>query len=191
MRRDGRRPVELLLGLWLLGSGCDPTFGLSLPSTFSAQEVTIAPAAQTLAIGDSVTLEVTIQPSSTLPLLWHVVSEGADLPLTQEDGASASVTAGGPGFSYVSAMLSDESGFATAIIKVLPLPFANECGADEECSGDMICRQSVTLCHRSCTFGCASDEDCPPLTRSSCNLDFHTCRAITNVDVQCPALNDG
>src|SRR4051812_17531567 len=150
------------------------------PRTFQ-----LTPDAQTLAVGETVTVRAIVSGEDNPALLWTRDCESGSVAVAVDPlGSSATITAERAGSCFVEVELDHGQAYASAWIRIPPLPFGNACSRNSECAADApVCRSSSVACGPTCTRTCSADADCPAPFR--CVATRHLCQATPYVDDVC------
>ncbi len=168
------------------GSETPPDRGSPPPPPPPPPTLTITPDAQTLAVGETVTLRAVVSGNDKTALVWSPSCESGRVAVAVDSlGTSATITATRAGICAVTVNYEDGRASAWAGIKIPPLPIGEACSLASECAADgPVCGVSHPPCGRTCTRTCSTDADCP--APFGCAVSQHLCRAIPYPDDVCP-----
>ena len=146
---------------------------------------TITPDAQTLTVGQTVTLQAIVSGNDKLVPVWTPYCESGLIAVAVDPpGTSATITAKRAGACFVWVQLGDGGPSGLASITIPPLPLGDACAHNSECASDApVCGVSSPVCGTTCTRHCSADADCPASIK--CDSSRHLCRAIPYPDDVC------
>jgi hypothetical protein len=173
--------------LMACGSETPParTRGVVSPAPHPPPTITLTPDAQTLVVGETVTLRAAVSGDDKPIIVWSPYCESGRVAVAVDPlGTPATITAERAGSCFVQVEVDGQAN-ASTWIRIAPLPFGNACSLDSECAADApVCGMSSPYCGATCTRTCNADADCPALFK--CASSRHLCLAIPYPDDVCP-----